>query len=764
MSMGASLNYSEIISEKYGMPINFPLDQNIHRFGKKKEIWCVGKEWVYKDKKYFCVNYGNFKHSDGTHQIKSWDDDKLTVNEKRSVNSHQDQLKIQAQKEKDRAHKECSDAYKKVFSEMEKPRELHPYLVSKGLAHSHGAFVVGKEDRELHLYPGTFLVPVYNDSKEIAGAQRIYQKDGKFEKRYSSGVKLIGSYFPFGDWENSDVIYLAEGFATAATIYEITNTSAICCFQASNLPETLLTIRHYNPTCKVVICADKDEDKKGEIYAKKAHRKFNNTVVRLVEFPDGSPDCWSDFNDLASYVSRQQVADQLKINVKEFDIEQYKKDIKNGFTLKDEESGRITYDYDRLLEFFYSRTKYFHIGDTGQIYTYQENHYRPINDARIQAFAEKYFFPKPKNTQRQEFLRKVKANNLEEIDVLKIKEEPLINFKNCVLNYETKEVFDCSPDFKFTYCIPHNYDPSANCPTWDLLLENLLEDKSLIDQLHEFIGFTISGMSYDKHQKLAIFYGEGENGKTTLLDIIGKLVGKNNYSSVEMATINQRFSMAPLEFSLLNKCEEEPKTSFRKSGPVKRLTGNSSMVMEHKGKPPYNFINRSKIVCTFNELPEFLDSSHGMYRRFLLIPFLVNLKNNPEKKIPNIHQVIQHEYPGIINRALEGLYRLIDNDGFTETDSHNKLLEEIRRDSDPIHDYICDRIIVTGNEMDFVPYNRIFNTFKDFYGESKLGYSERYFHKKFWREVEKSGVTRGQKWINGANVRSYAGIKLIELH
>ena len=58
--------------------------------------------------------------------------------------------------------------------------------------------------------------------------------------------------------------HLAEGYATAASIFEATGQRVLVCFSAGNLPAVAQAVRAVMPDVQIVVCADNDlPDKNG---------------------------------------------------------------------------------------------------------------------------------------------------------------------------------------------------------------------------------------------------------------------------------------------------------------------------------------------------------------------------------------------------------------------------------------------------------------------------------------------------------------------
>ena len=143
----------------------------------------------------------------------------------------------------------------------------HPYLARKGVQ-SHGVRVTGD---------GRLMVPLYTPEGKISSIQYIDTDGGKL---YHAGGQTGGCFWMVGTMDEPGVLYIAEGFATAATIHEITNRPCVVGFSASNLvPVTGSMHEKYGPTQELVIVADNDASGTGQKYADQASAKYGARVV-----------------------------------------------------------------------------------------------------------------------------------------------------------------------------------------------------------------------------------------------------------------------------------------------------------------------------------------------------------------------------------------------------------------------------------------------------------------------------------------------------
>ncbi len=150
-------------------------------------------------------------------------------------------------------HKQVEEQHQRHTAAAEKARRLwqgaqpaspdHPYLIKKQVQ-PHG----------IKQMNSSLVVPMCSSSGELTGLQFI-DKDGG--KKFLSGTAVAGAYYAIGPLP-SDVLLLAEGFATAATLFEATGHPCAVAFFAGNLKPVALALRGKYPKVHILICADAD--------------------------------------------------------------------------------------------------------------------------------------------------------------------------------------------------------------------------------------------------------------------------------------------------------------------------------------------------------------------------------------------------------------------------------------------------------------------------------------------------------------------------
>lgn len=169
-----------------------------------------------------------------------------------------------------------ADTTETIWSQGTAASPEHPYLARKGIA-VHGARVTGD---------GRLMVPLYTPEGKLASLQYIDPEGGKL---YHAGGQTGSCSWMLGTMDEPGILYVAEGFATAATIHEVTGRPCIISYSASNLVPVMGTLRErYGSGQEIVIVADNDQSGVGMAYSTQAVAKHGGRVVMPPEQGDAN--------------------------------------------------------------------------------------------------------------------------------------------------------------------------------------------------------------------------------------------------------------------------------------------------------------------------------------------------------------------------------------------------------------------------------------------------------------------------------------------
>jgi phage/plasmid primase-like uncharacterized protein len=207
--------------------------------------------------------------------------------------------------ELERTREAAGQAIEIIWSGAQAAHPDHPYLARKGIG-VHGARVTGD---------GRLVVPLYSKEGKLSSLQYIAHDGGKM---YHSGAQSGGNFWMLGTMDEPGPLYVAEGFATAATIHEVTKRPCVIAYSANNLPPVVGTLRElYGDAQDVVIVADNDKSGTGINHANQASAKHGARVVMPPELGDAN-DYAQAGGDLLALLVPAGVADEWLVPADSF--------------------------------------------------------------------------------------------------------------------------------------------------------------------------------------------------------------------------------------------------------------------------------------------------------------------------------------------------------------------------------------------------------------------------------------------------------------
>ncbi len=249
----------------------------------------------------------------------------------------------------------------------------------------------------------------------------------------------------------------------------------------------------------------------------------------------------------------------------------------------------------------------------------------------------------------------------------------------------------CREHFRTTQ-IPVEFDPQAQCPRFDqfvveVVYEKGLEEKMKTFLIHEMLGYAM--LASAKYEKFFLLIGDGANGKSVLLSVLIELVGVQNITSVQPSQFDNSFYRAHLHRKLANIV-----TELKVGVPVaddwlKKIASGELTSADHKFKPPFEFYPFSTCIFAANHLPETRDCSPAMFRRAVMLDF-TRVFREDEQDV-NLKDKLKAEMSGILNRALDGLARVIKRGRFTEPTTSAKLKRRWQHEADHVAEFVDEK-------------------------------------------------------------------------
>lgn len=502
--------------------------------------------------------------------------------------------------------------------------------------------------------------------------------------------------------------------------------------------QTVVTpIKLNNKTRKIIYSTDTLD--KLPVWLIPLSKRFSTDFSKLEE-GDGRNDTL--FSYILTLQQQALTKDEIKTIIK----------VINQFILKDPVSDKeldvILRDKAFLKESFYLKGKlqYEKLAD----YLIREHNVIKVND-NLHIYKNGYYTSNKDEIERimlQYIVNSTRTPRLETMRYLELKSEEtqldtptIISVKNGVLNLETKQLLEFSPDYKIKNKIPVNYNPGAYSEVMDKTLNKICcNDKQLRMLIEEMIGYII--FRRNEMGKAFILTGSGANGKSTLLDVIKRLIGKENISSVTLNELNDRFKTFQLEGKLANIGDDISNGYIEDNSTFKKLVTGETVNVERKGKDPFDFENYSKLIFSCNEMPRINDLSDGLKRRLIFIPFNAKFSKADADYDPFVIDKLLSEQSleYLLKIALEGLDRILFNREFTTPKVVEDTWEDYEKRNNPVIGFIEEGKIENESTKD------VYLQYQTYCSESGLKHLSRIA---FSREICKNGYKTKQVKING---------------
>ena len=285
---------------------------------------------------------------------------------------------------------------------------------------------------------------------------------------------------------------------------------------------------------------------------------------------------------------------------------------------------------------------------------------------------------------------------------------PCLSFKNGTLVFDYKNgtvrFREHSPEDYVTVQTGYNYNPEAKSKIFLQALRVIFDgNEDSVLTLQEFYGYSL--LNDCRFHKALFNLGCGGNGKSVVTEVLRAMLGGMDelgntlVSSVPLDKMGKDFRAMVLKHSWVNISSETDSSVAGIEARLKILTSGEPIEDSYKNKDPILFFSRAKSITNCNTFPHFSDRSRGLERRCLFLEFPMNFVDDPtpgtnERKIdPNlISSIIENpeELAGIFNWALEGLFRILRNNGFTVTETQKRLMREFMRFNNPVLDFVED--------------------------------------------------------------------------
>lgn len=230
----------------------------------------------------------------------------------------------------------------------------------------------------------------------------------------------------------------------------------------------------------------------------------------------------------------------------------------------------------------------------------------------------------------------------------------LVGCPNGVVDLRTGALRPARPEDRVTLCTGIAFDRGARAPRWEQFLAEVFErHPEIIPFLRRAAGYSLTGSTAE--QKFFLCWGEGANGKGTLFEMLrqafGDYAANTPFSTFEMSSATQTNDLAALAGKRLVTASETTEARRLNEARVKAVTGGDPVTCRFLNKEFFTYTPSFHVWLAVNHMPIVTDTSRGMWRRVLLIPFEVTFEGREDK---GLLDTLRGELPGILAWAVRG--------------------------------------------------------------------------------------------------------------
>jgi P4 family phage/plasmid primase-like protien len=332
----------------------------------------------------------------------------------------------------------------------------------------------------------------------------------------------------------------------------------------------------------------------------------------------------------------------------------------------------------------------------------------------------------------------------------------ILNLQNGLLNIETGEFLQHSPDYLSLVQVPIIFDPKAKCSNILKFLGQVLHHHDVFIAM-EIIGYCLYKDS--KYEKAVMLVGPGSNGKGVFIKLIEAFVGLENTSHIQLQDLDKdRFATADLDCKMVNTFADLKAEKVANTGMFKTLVSGDTVRAQRKYGQPFSFRNYAKLIFSANKIPDSDDKTHAYYRRWLILRFEKVFEGKETKDTKLIDKLTTpEELCGLLNLALIALRQLHKDAGFKDI-SVEKIRKEYDENSNTVKAFLNDKCVIDLTAPEY--YTLTTNVYNEYLIFCKERNERSLEMNIFGRKLAEQGIERARMRYCGEREYCYTGIKL----
>lgn len=236
--------------------------------------------------------------------------------------------------------------------------------------------------------------------------------------------------------------------------------------------------------------------------------------------------------------------------------------------------------------------------------------------------------------------------------------------KNGTIDLITGELISPRREDYLTQAVSTEFHPDSPCPNWVNFLWQIFIDPTtktpdhrLINYVQKLLGLALTGKATTENI-FPIFFGAGGNGKSTFINCIQEVIGNSiSYGAdpkflMESRQQDHPTTLASVHGKRLIIAQEPSPGSRLDTSLIKSLTGGDQLSARRMREDLWSFTPEALVVLVSNELPLVRETTDGIWRRIVVIPFLARFQGTDRD--PLLKEKLLAEKEGILRWLVDG--------------------------------------------------------------------------------------------------------------
>ena len=266
-----------------------------------------------------------------------------------------------------------------------------------------------------------------------------------------------------------------------------------------------------------------------------------------------------------------------------------------------------------------------------------------------------------------------------------------------ILDFEnhTKKLIPHSPEYVFNYKLPVDFDENADpTPTFNLISQWVPSHPEVLYQIPAQA--IMQRLGFGPYKKFYLLQGPPDAGKSTYLDVLFTVFGKENKCDVsldELSPSQNRFAASSLEGKLFNIHDDMTAFLMKDSGTIKRFTGAYEFEIEEKKEKRRRATITAVHIFACNFPPKYSKDLSGDTAFWERVEY--TLFPNKFIKDPKFKQAMftPRNLSGFFNQVIGICFRMYKQNKLIRSSSYSDVRELWTRCADIVYQFILEYMV-----------------------------------------------------------------------